>query len=127
MRQIAIYGKGGIGKSTTTQNPVAALTEMGKKSPIIAECPQKVRIIKETDFASSRTACRETGANIAIGHSNIKYLTEKEGLPLVRLGFPIHNRVGGQRLLSTGYAGTTMFLDRGRIWSASNHWWTGRK
>ncbi len=31
MRQIAIYGKGGIGKSTTTQNTVAALAEMGQK------------------------------------------------------------------------------------------------
>ena len=31
MRQIAIYGKGGIGKSTTTQNSVAAIAEMGKK------------------------------------------------------------------------------------------------
>lgn len=31
MRQIAIYGKGGIGKSTTTQNTVSALAEMGKK------------------------------------------------------------------------------------------------
>ncbi|AGL01834.1 nitrogenase component 1 [Desulfoscipio gibsoniae] len=81
-------------------------------SPIMAESPKKVRIIKETDFALIRKACRETGANLAIGHSDGKYLTEKEGLPLVRLGFPIHDRVGGQRLLSTGYAGTTMFLDR---------------
>jgi nitrogenase iron protein NifH len=31
MRQIAIYGKGGIGKSTTTQNTVAALAEIGQK------------------------------------------------------------------------------------------------
>jgi nitrogenase iron protein NifH len=31
MRKIAIYGKGGIGKSTTTQNTVAGLVEMGKK------------------------------------------------------------------------------------------------
>ena len=31
MRQIAIYGKGGIGKSTTTQNLTAALSTMDKK------------------------------------------------------------------------------------------------
>ena len=30
MRKIAIYGKGGIGKSTTTQNTVAGLAEMGR-------------------------------------------------------------------------------------------------
>lgn len=32
MRQIAIYGKGGIGKSTTSQNIAAALTERNKKT-----------------------------------------------------------------------------------------------
>ena len=31
MRKIAIYGEGGIGKSTTTQNTVAGLAEMGEK------------------------------------------------------------------------------------------------
>jgi len=30
MRQVAIYGKGGIGKSTTTQNLTVALAEMEK-------------------------------------------------------------------------------------------------
>ncbi|MHB8761589.1 MAG: nitrogenase iron protein [Coriobacteriia bacterium] len=40
MRQIAIYGKGGIGKSTTTQNTVAALAEAGKKVMIIGCDPK---------------------------------------------------------------------------------------
>ena len=35
MRKVAIYGKGGIGKSTTTQNTVAALVEMGKKVMVV--------------------------------------------------------------------------------------------
>ncbi|KLU60895.1 nitrogenase iron protein 1 [Peptococcaceae bacterium CEB3] len=40
MRQVAIYGKGGIGKSTTTQNTVAALAEMGKKVTIVGCDPK---------------------------------------------------------------------------------------
>lgn len=40
MRQIAFYGKGGIGKSTTSQNTVAALAESGKKMMIVGCDPK---------------------------------------------------------------------------------------
>ncbi|MDR3593664.1 nitrogenase iron protein [Clostridium sp.] len=40
MRQVAIYGKGGIGKSTTTQNLTSALAEMGKKIMIVGCDPK---------------------------------------------------------------------------------------
>ena len=40
MRKIAIYGKGGIGKSTTTQNIVAALTEMNRKVMVVGCDPK---------------------------------------------------------------------------------------
>src|SRR5664280_477579 len=40
MRQIAIYGKGGIGKSTTCQNTVAGLAQMGKKIMIVGCDPK---------------------------------------------------------------------------------------
>ncbi|OOH75519.1 nitrogenase iron protein [Leptospirillum ferriphilum] len=40
MRQIAFYGKGGIGKSTTSQNTLAALSEMGKKILIVGCDPK---------------------------------------------------------------------------------------
>ncbi|MBU2702096.1 nitrogenase iron protein NifH [Sporomusaceae bacterium BoRhaA] len=40
MRQVAIYGKGGIGKSTTTQNTVAALAEAGKKILVVGCDPK---------------------------------------------------------------------------------------
>lgn len=39
-RSIAIYGKGGIGKSTTTQNTVAALAEAGKKIMVVGCDPK---------------------------------------------------------------------------------------
>ncbi len=40
MRQIAIYGKGGIGKSTTAQNTVAGLAALGKKVMIVGCDPK---------------------------------------------------------------------------------------
>jgi nitrogenase iron protein NifH len=40
MRKIAIYGKGGIGKSTTTQNTVAALAEMGRNVMVVGCDPK---------------------------------------------------------------------------------------
>jgi nitrogenase iron protein NifH len=40
MRQLAVYGKGGIGKSTTTQNTVAGLAALGKKVMIVGCDPK---------------------------------------------------------------------------------------
>jgi nitrogenase iron protein NifH len=40
MRKVAIYGKGGIGKSTTTQNTVAALAEMGRRVMVVGCDPK---------------------------------------------------------------------------------------
>ena len=40
LRQIAFYGKGGIGKSTTSQNTLAALAEMGHRILIVGCDPK---------------------------------------------------------------------------------------
>jgi len=40
MRKVAIYGKGGIGKSTTTQNTVAGLSEAGHKVMVVGCDPK---------------------------------------------------------------------------------------
>lgn len=78
----------------------------------LANCDNHMEMLNESDFSIIRQKCSELSVNLAIGHSDGKLLTEREGIPLVRIGFPIHDRVGGQRLLSIGYTGTTMFLDR---------------
>ncbi|MCW2284536.1 nitrogenase iron protein NifH [Rhodoblastus acidophilus] len=40
LRQVAFYGKGGIGKSTTSQNTLGALSEMGQKILIVGCDPK---------------------------------------------------------------------------------------
>ncbi|MEG6570455.1 nitrogenase component 1 [Thermoanaerobacterium thermosaccharolyticum] len=71
-----------------------------------------ITIVDETDFSRILKLSEEKEVNIAIGPSDGKYLTEKGGIPLVRIGFPILDRVGGQRILSVGYTGTLNLLDR---------------
>lgn len=75
-----------------------------------AECEPV--ILEESDFSAIENAAVEKGVNVAIGHSGGKFLSERRGIPIVRMGFPIHDRIGGQRILSAGYAGTLAFLDR---------------
>lgn len=86
---------------------LAALLE-----PKLAEAAGECQVLPGADFAQIRELVGGSEVNIAIGHSDGRCLTEKEGIPLVRIGFPIHDRVGGQRLMSVGYTGTAMFLDR---------------
>lgn len=72
---------------------------------------EDIKIIDDTDFETIQSYVKELNANILIGNSDGKVITEREGIPLVRIGFPIHDRVGGQRLAYTGYIGTMQLLD----------------
>ncbi|WP_281053255.1 AAA family ATPase [Rhizobium ruizarguesonis] len=55
LRQIAFYGKGGIGKSTTSQNTLAALVELGQKI-LIADCDPKTEFTQLILFAKKKKA-----------------------------------------------------------------------
>lgn len=69
LRQIAIYGKGGIGKSTTTQNLTAGLLELGKKIMVVGCDPKadSTRLLLGT--LAQRTVLdtiRETGDDVEL-------------------------------------------------------------
>lgn len=68
-------------------------------------------ILDDTDLETIRHYVKELGANILIGTSEGKFITERDGVPLVRIGFPIHDRVGAQRRTYTAYEGSMQFLD----------------
>jgi nitrogenase molybdenum-iron protein NifN len=81
-------------------------------NPCIADLDEQPILLEGADFAGIEDAACKSGTTIAIGHSGGKFFTEKHGIPVVRIGFPIHDRIGGQRILSVGYLGTLAFLDR---------------
>jgi len=73
---------------------------------------QNVQVIEDADFVSILEACRSIGPDIIIGNSKGYFLSKRLGVPLVRVGFPVHDRVGGQRILHTCYRGTQQLFDR---------------
>ena len=54
---------------------------------------------------------KELKVDLVIGHSKGYAFARKENLPLIRVGFPIHDRVGGQRILHLGYHGAQALFD----------------
>lgn len=72
---------------------------------------EKLAVMDDIDFETIQKGAKKFNANILIGNSDGRIITEKEGIPLVRVGFPIHDRVGGQRQSYTGYNGSLKLLD----------------
>lgn len=101
---------GAVPSVIATGSPHSRIGDMLRT--LLDEADEKPVILEGADFATIEAAALDAGSTIAIGHSGGRQLTERHGIPIVRAGFPVHDRVGGQRILSAGYAGSLAFLDR---------------
>ena len=76
MRQIAIYGKGGIGKSTTTQNLTAGLAKMGKQIMVVG-CDPKADstrlLLGGLAQKSVLDTLREEGEDVDLAFRGVRY------------------------------------------------------
>ena len=122
----AVYGDPDTVFSLTTfmlelgMNPVLVAT--GSKSrdfeKIMKQVFEEIRpelepvVLDGIDFDSLNDAISECSPEILIGNSNGRYIARSHGIPLVRVGLPIHDRVGAQRILTVGYRGAMELLDR---------------
>lgn len=69
-------------------------------------------VLDGIDFDTLNDAVSECSPEILIGNSNGRYIARSHDIPLVRVGLPIHDRVGAQRILTVGYRGALELLDR---------------
>jgi nitrogenase molybdenum-iron protein NifN len=72
---------------------------------------QETEIMEDADFAVILEKAREMEPDFIMGHSKGLYLSRELHIPLVRCGFPVHDRIGGQRILHLGYRGTLNLFD----------------
>jgi nitrogenase molybdenum-iron protein NifN len=95
---------------------VASGGESGKLKTTIDQVTEGKRknciVMNEADFETIDEMADELKPDIFIGNSKGYYITRRLGIPLVRIGFPIHDRFGGQRIQHLGYKGTQQLFDR---------------
>jgi nitrogenase molybdenum-iron protein NifN len=62
------------------------------------------------DFEDTEERAREAGAELLVASSHGAATAGRLGIPLLRLGFPVVDRLGAQHLTSTGYRGSLRLL-----------------
>ncbi len=91
------------GKSGHLQAAISAVTEdFLPKAPLVRD---------GTDFFEIAEEATALAPDLIIGHSKGYHLARKLNIPLIRLGFPIHDRLGGQRILHLGHRGAQRLFD----------------
>jgi nitrogenase molybdenum-iron protein NifN len=71
-----------------------------------------MKVIQGLDFATLSELAKGLKPDIIIGHSKGYDVARRLKIPLIRSGFPVHDRIGGQRLQHIGYEGTLQLFDR---------------
>ncbi len=85
------------------------------EAAILSAAPEltgRIEVREGSDFADIEEHIAELKPDLLIGSSKGYKLARALGVPLVRCGFPVHDRLGAQRIQLLGYAGTQQLFDR---------------
>jgi nitrogenase molybdenum-iron protein NifN len=78
----------------------------------VPELPAETVVRDGFDFAEIAEAASALKPDFLIGSSKGYSIARRLKVPLIRVGFPIHDRIGGQRVLHLGYRGAQELFDR---------------
>ena len=99
---------------------IPVLCASGGKSGLLARALEKIlapNILKQVtvhqgmDFTQMEAAARVLSPDFVMGNSKGYTMSRHLNVPLVRVGFPIHDRMGGPRVLHIGYKGAQELFD----------------
>jgi len=68
-------------------------------------------VMEDADYDSIAKRLMELKPDLVLGPSKSYPTTRALGIPLVRIGFPVHDRIGAGRILHLGYRGTQRLFD----------------
>ncbi len=70
-----------------------------------------IEALEGVDFVDIGDAAKKLSPDFLIGSSKGYKIAREINKPLIRVGFPIHDRMGGARILHIGYKGTQQLFD----------------
>jgi len=73
--------------------------------------PEDIIIHDGVDFADIEEIVCKTKPDLMVGSSKGYPTSRRLNIPLMRVGFPVHDRIGGQRILHLGYRGAQQLFD----------------
>jgi len=74
--------------------------------------PEMPAIREGVDFFEIAAEAKDLAPDLMVGHSKGYRYAREWDVPLIRVGFPIHDRFGGQRLRHVAYGGAQAMFDR---------------
>ncbi len=72
----------------------------------------QVTAMEDTDFIELEETAKDMKIDMILGNSNGYKLSRSLNAPLIRIGLPIHDRLGAARITLLGYEGTLRLYDR---------------
>ena len=97
------------------------LCASGGKSGCLKKCLENVipdftikniTVAEGADFSDIEEIAKNLKPDLFIGNSKGFSIARRLEIPLIRVGFPIHDRVGGSRILHLGYRGAQELFDK---------------
>lgn len=124
-KRVVVYGEEDLVVGLTAflaeigMKPVLVATgarNMGLEKHIADVCADVAGELPEihegVDFHDIAERSATLAPDLMVGHSKGYRYARDWNVPLIRVGFPIHDRFGGQRMLHIGYRGALALLDR---------------
>jgi len=82
--------------------------EIEKCAPVNGK---SIQVMGDLDYEKINELCIDMKPDLLVGNSKGYYIARELKIPIIRAGFPIHDRMGGSRLKHVAYTGAQVLFD----------------
>ncbi len=83
--------------------------EIERSAPVNGK---NIQVMGDLDYEKVNEMCIDMKPDILVGNSKGYYIARELKIPIIRAGFPIHDRIGGSRIKHVAYKGAQELFDK---------------